>query len=249
MRFVGIDVGSEQHAVAIVNESGEPLQRSTSITEDAAGYRRLRDQLGDTTDCLIAMEATGHYWKNMFAYLTAEGFDVAILNPIRTRRFAEEELQRTKTDHVDALGIARFAAQKRPKAIQLPEPASQELRQLVHLRHQAVQHLGDRVRNLHRAIDLTFPEFTVHGLDTELATAILSRYPSARAISAVTIRKLATLCFDGRRRDSPLVQNEMLSAMPKCTRRLTRPPTPQLSTRVLRGAQKNARHWRRRRSC
>jgi hypothetical protein len=24
-------------------------------------------------------------------------------------------LQRTKTDHVDALGIARFAAQKRPK--------------------------------------------------------------------------------------------------------------------------------------
>jgi len=202
MRFVGIDVGSEQHAVAIVNESGEPLQRSISITEDSEGYRRLRDLLGDPTDCFIAMEATGHYWKNVFGYLTAEGFDIALLNPIRTRRFAEEELQRTKTDHVDALGIARFAAQKRPKAIQLPEPASQELRQLVHLRHQAVQHLGDRVRNLHRAIDLTFPEFTryVRGLDTELATAILSRYPSARALSAVTTRKLATLCFDGRRR-------------------------------------------------
>jgi transposase len=39
-----------------------------------------------------------------------------VLNPLRTRRFAEEELQRTKTDAIDALGIARFAAQKRPPA-------------------------------------------------------------------------------------------------------------------------------------
>ena len=39
-----------------------------------------------------------------------------MLNPLRTRRFSEEELQRTKTDAIDALGIARFAAQKRPPA-------------------------------------------------------------------------------------------------------------------------------------
>lgn len=65
-----------------------------------------------------------------------------------------------------------------------------------------MQHLGDRVHNLHRAIDLTFPEFTryVQGLDTELATAILSRYPSAVVLAAVAISKLAQLCFDGRRR-------------------------------------------------
>jgi transposase len=30
------------------------------------------------------------------------GFEVALLNPLRTRRFAEEELQRTKTDAIDA---------------------------------------------------------------------------------------------------------------------------------------------------
>ena len=36
-----------------------------------------------------------------------------MLNPLRTRRFAEEELQRTKTDAIEALGIARFAVQKR----------------------------------------------------------------------------------------------------------------------------------------
>ena len=44
-----------------------------------------------------------------------------MLNPLRTRRFAEEELQRTKTDAIDALGIARFAAQKRPPPARLPD--------------------------------------------------------------------------------------------------------------------------------
>ena len=48
-------------------------------------------------------------WRNLFAFLVGQGFEVALLNPLRTRRFAEEELERTKTDSVDALGIARFS--------------------------------------------------------------------------------------------------------------------------------------------
>ena len=70
--------------------------------------------LEDPGDVLVAMEATGIYWRNLCAFLVAEGFSVALVNPLRTNRFAEEELARTKTDAIDVLGIARFAAQKRP---------------------------------------------------------------------------------------------------------------------------------------
>jgi transposase len=160
------------------------------------------------------MEATGRYWRNLFAWLAAEGFSIALLNPIRMRRFVEEELQRTKTDKVDALGIARFAAQKRPTPADIPEPAIDELRQVVRLREMTVQHLGDRVRNLHQALDLTFPEFTVQvrGLDTELAATILSRYPTAAALRATSARKLAALCFDGRRRVGSALAHTLIEA-------------------------------------
>lgn len=49
---------------------------------------------------------------------------------------------------------------------------------------------------------LTFPEFTryVRGLDTELPTAILSRYPTAATLRRASTKQLASLCFDGRRR-------------------------------------------------
>jgi transposase len=116
--------------------------------------------------------------------LVTTGFKIALINPLRSSRFAEEELQRTKTDAIDALGIARFAAQKRPEITQLPEPALQELRELVRLKEQLVQQFGDRVRQLHRAVDLGFPEFTRHirTLDSELATAVLGHYPTAAAL-------------------------------------------------------------------
>lgn len=109
--------------------------------------------------------------------MLAKGYAVAVLNPLRTRRFAEEELQRTRTDAIDALGIARFAAQKRPAATQLPDSATEELRELTRLRERLQQDFASCLRQLHRAIDLGFPEFTryVRTLESQLATTILSR--------------------------------------------------------------------------
>jgi transposase len=200
MRFAGVDIASETHVVALVDEDGKVLVKATAFTEDAAGYDKLFAQLGASAELLVAMEATGHYWKNLFAALAARGFSVALLNPLRTHRFAEEDLQRTKTDAIDALGIARFAAQKHPAPTRLPDPATEELRELVRLRERLLQDFGDRVRQLHRLVDLGFPEFTryVKGLDSELASAILRDYPTAAAFQGVSAKRLAALRYDGR---------------------------------------------------
>jgi transposase len=200
MRFAGIDIAAETHFVAVVDEASSTVVRPTSFSEDAAGYEKLLTLLGGPGDVLVAMEATGHYWQNLFAALAAAGYAVALLNPLRTRRFAGEDLERTKTDAIDALGIARFAAQKRPVATRLPDSATQELRELVRFRDRLMQDFGDRVRQLHRLVDLGFPEFTryVHGLDSELASAILHEYPTAEAFLGLPWKRLAKLCYDGR---------------------------------------------------
>jgi transposase len=200
MRFAGIDVAAERPVVAVVDERGQVPGHSSPFGEDEAGYQRLFELLGGSEQCLLALEATGHYWRNLFLTLVARGYSVAMLNPLRTQRLAEEELERTKTDAIDALGIVRFAAQKRPGPAQLPDPVTEELRELVRLREGLLGDLGDRLRQLHRAVDLGFPEFTRHvrTLDSELAIAILSRYRTAVAFRTASQRKLARLCYDGR---------------------------------------------------
>jgi transposase len=109
MRFVGIDIASERHVVAVVDVASGVLVRPTGFGEDAGGCGKLFELLGAAGEVLVAMKATGHYWKNLFAELAARGFPVALINPVRTRRFAGEDPERTKTDAIDALGIARFA--------------------------------------------------------------------------------------------------------------------------------------------
>jgi transposase len=214
MRFVGIDIGAEVHVIAIVDEGQQVLVKPTKVSEDRDGYERLLGLLGAPAETLVALEATGHYWKNLFGALVAHGYVVALLNPLRTHRFAGEELTRTKTDAIDAVGLARFAAQKRPTPTRLPDAATEELRELVRLRDRLLQDFGDRVRQLHRLVDLGFPEFTryVRTLDSELATAILHDYPTAAAFEGVSPRRLAGLRYDGRHKVGDELARALLDA-------------------------------------
>lgn len=214
MRFAGVDIGSETHVVAVVGEQGGIEAPPTRFAEDARGYDALIQLLGHPEDVIVAMEATGHYWQNLFAVLTSGGFEIVLLNPLRTRRFAEEDLQRAKTDSADAVSIARFLQQKRPPSTSIPMAAATEIKELVALRDRLVRDLGDRVRQLHRLVDLGFPEFTryVKTLDSQLATSILAKYPTAKSLAGLVPRRLAKLVYDGEHQVGPELARALCEA-------------------------------------
>ena len=197
--FAGIDVASETHVLARLDGDGRPIGKPTPFTEDREGYTKLLALLGPEP-VLIALEATGHYWKNLFATLAAAGHRVTLLNPIVARRFQEAGLERTKTDAIDATALARLAFEKRPAPTELNDPAVEGLRELVRDRDRLRADFDDRVRQLHRLVDLGFPEFTryVRSLDTMLATTLLAAYPTAQAFAKASPRRMAQLRFDGR---------------------------------------------------
>lgn len=200
MRFVGIDIASEIHVVAAIGLDDEVLLKPTKVEESGAGHARLIELLGPASDLLVVMEATGHYWQNVFARLTTLGFQVAVVNPLAVRRFGESQLFRAKTDAADALLIARFGRAHRPPPAAVHDELLEELREHMRLRDRWVQDLGDRVRQLHRLVDLGFPEFTRHvaNLGTALATTLLTRCPTAAAFQQVKPSTLAKLKYDGR---------------------------------------------------
>jgi len=73
------------------------------------------------------------------------------------------------------------------------------LRELARLRERLAEDFASRLRQLHRAVDLGFPEFTryVRTLESQLATTILSRYPTAASFQGVSMKKLARIIYDG----------------------------------------------------
>jgi transposase len=197
--FAGIDIASERHVLARLDAGGAPIGRPMAITEDREGHQAALAALGPPP-ARIVMEATGHYWKNLYATLVVAGHEVALINPLAARRFQQAGLERTKTDAIDAAGLARLGFEKRLTPSRLHDQATEALRELVRHRDRLRQDFDDRVRQLHRLVDLGFPELTryVRGLDSQLATSLLAEYPTAEVFARAIPKRLAKLRYDGR---------------------------------------------------
>ncbi len=83
--------------------------RSFSVANDPAGVARLLKQLPQTGMGLIAVEATGGYERPLVKGLLDADLPVAVVNPLRVRRFAQSRGVLAKTDRIDAAVLADFA--------------------------------------------------------------------------------------------------------------------------------------------
>jgi transposase len=214
--FAGIDVASERHMLARLDDAGVAMGKPLGFAEDREGYEFMLKALG-APPVLIVMEATGHYWKNLFVVLTAAGHEVVLVNPLTARRFQEAALERAKTDAIDAAGLARLGFEKRPAPSRLNDEVAEALRELVRHRDRLRQDFDDRIRQLHRLIDLGFPEFTryVRSLDSMLATCLIAEFPTAHDFARAQARRLAKLRYDGRH----LVGDELAAQLIEAARR------------------------------
>lgn len=195
MKFAGIDVAKDAHVLATVDERGGNVVTNFSFREDAEGHKRALERLGQPGDVLIVLEATGHYWVNLYAALTGAGHKVAVINALQSRRFAESELRRAKTDDIDARSLANFAMQKRPEPTVVPTEQLQDLRELVRFLDLQKQALGDTVRRLWRLMDLCFTgiQQIFADISGENALAVLEAYPTAARMRTAPLRKVAGL--------------------------------------------------------
>ena len=90
----------------------------------------------------LVMEATGRYHRLAHEGLFTAPLPVAVLNPLRTRRFADTLGRLAKTDRINAQTLALFAAMIAPEMV---APDSQALATLRELLTASRQLCADRV--------------------------------------------------------------------------------------------------------
>lgn len=65
MFYVGIDIAKHNHEASIVDSDGKLLSQSISFSNTKKGCEKLIELLeksnADVDNCIIGMEATGHY--------------------------------------------------------------------------------------------------------------------------------------------------------------------------------------------
>lgn len=207
---IGIDVAKNLH-VAAADTAGVartpkplPFKNTRSGFESLETWMQQLQARSGATRLVVALEPTGHYGKPLVEWLTSKGHEVRLASPLHTKR-AKELLDGSprKTDAKDAAVIADLArdGKTRPWVV-LSEPF-QALRYLVTLRHRLVEQRAAGFNQLHRVMDLLFPELLSLFRDFRSKTlrALLRLAPTPRNIVALGSERIAELfkhCGRGR---------------------------------------------------
>lgn len=134
--FVGVDVSKDWLDVAVW-----PGREAWRVANDRAGrgglVRRLK-RLGDLQ--AVGFEASGGYERGLLKALLDADLPARRINPTRIRKFAQACGVLAKTDRIDALMIARFAATL-PGRLAERNKAAEALAELVTARRQLCEEM------------------------------------------------------------------------------------------------------------
>ena len=206
MVYVGVDIAKVDHVVGAVDGRGERVCRPMSFKNSEDGFARLGAWLegvaGDPSEAVVGMEATGHYWMACYAFLTARGYPVAVINPMQVRAVRDlRGRSRVKNDRVDSELIAETMRVGQCDPTRLATDDVQALR--LHTRYR--QNLRDAVAEAKTQakclLDAYFPEYEGTFSDDfgAASMAVLKRCPTAVECKRTQARTLSRLMSEASR--------------------------------------------------
>lgn len=197
--YLGIDVGKFSHSLCLLTEPG---QRTVwQVDNSAAGFAGLRGKLSslpDLSNLLVGMEATGHYFLNLYEFLLQLGLkteQIALLNPLQVKAFRNTNLRGAKSDNVDAERIAVILKFGDFQRCNVAVDQLMNLRELTRLRADLTANLGDLKRKIISVLDRIFPEFgpVFSNCFGVTAVALLTDYPTPEELATLSLEKLAAI--------------------------------------------------------
>ncbi len=131
--YVGVDVCKEWLDVYL-----HPIGRTLRVPNAPEGLRTLGRALKKVAVASVVMEPTAKYHRLAHRTLHAQGFAIAIVNPLRSRAFAEAIGQLAKTDRIDARTLALMGQALEPTTGAPAPEALEALQELLHARAAAI---------------------------------------------------------------------------------------------------------------
>lgn len=131
MKIVGIDIAKDKMDICLLSEKGQ--REEVSLPNTKSGINKLHNWLKKhgAQEAHLCLEATGVYSEQVAEEMHKRKYRVSVVNPARIKAYAASQMQRNKTDRLDAALIADYCRTQEPAAWSPPTPAVKELRALV----------------------------------------------------------------------------------------------------------------------
>jgi transposase len=144
--YIGIDVSKAKLDIAQSNNNS--LLQFSNTPE---GLKELVKSLPAKKKTLIILEATGGYEKFAANHLRKRGYNAAVVNAKRVRKFAQAAGKYAKTDGIDAKVIMEFGKAFNPNPQPLMTDEQDEQQQNINRRAQLVRMIAMEKQHLEHA--------------------------------------------------------------------------------------------------
>ena len=200
MFYLGIDIAKAFSVCSVIDDKEEMIIKPFPFNSSSPGFKKLLNNLISLNcskdEIIIAMEATGLLFENLFRYLTDLNYNVILLNPYQTAKYRNMlTMKYVKNDNIDSLVIALLIKSGRYSKGYVNEEQLQSLKVL--FRHK--ENIKDKLKSLKREtsslLAVVFPEldkvikdpYNVSGL------ILLEKYPTAKHFEYVTVDRILKL--------------------------------------------------------
>lgn len=203
MIYAGIDIAKSEHVVGAVDDGGAEVAKPMPFKNSESGFERcaawLEGVAEDPSGVVVAMEATGHYWMACFAFLSARGYAVAVVNPVHVKAVRKlKNMIGVKNDRVDSWLIAETLRLGEYDQTKLATDEVQSLKTLTRYRQALAQEVTTVKTQVICLMDAYFPEYA--GLFSDMFGAasrvLLAKSPLPSEIARMKAPSLAKLLGD-----------------------------------------------------
>jgi len=222
--FVGVDVGSLEHQVAVMDEKGGECW-SQRVANTHAGCLEVLEYLHTWQErgyeVWVGLEGLGGYASPLDRILWTAGIYVMGIHPAQSARFREMVgVQADKTDPLDARLLAEMLRWKSQRGELEASPMRDEYFQALRLASSHFQEANEmKVRVQNQFVDnlrTYWPELVMgkkyfERTDAAGLLALVSRYPTPQALVKAGHRKVEKVLREAMGRDSQELAAELLA--------------------------------------
>lgn len=178
---VGIDIAKHTFDIATLQANGKHRTKA-KLSNAPKGFEVLLQWLARHAEpqAWIVMEATGIYHEALAEWLYEHDYKICVLNPAQIALYARSQLQRVKTDKVDAKLIADYGHLHQHK-LRAWKPERPEIKRLKALNHR-LKDLQELERMEQNRLDVTS--------DAKVAASIRSVLEHIRQQIAETLKAI-----------------------------------------------------------
>lgn len=205
MFYLGIDVGKFSHSMCLLSKDGQ--MSVWQIDNNKQGFKILSNRLKtiNRSELLIGMEATGHYFLNLYQFFLESGLkteQLALLNPLQVKALRNTNLRGAKTDNIDVQRIASLLKFGDFQRCNVSIDQMMDLRQLTRLRYDLVASSSNLKRRIIAVLDRIFPEFgrIFENRLGKTALALIQEYPFPENLASLSLDKLKSIIKSASRR-------------------------------------------------